>query len=62
MFPRRESHLPAFKSDLMSELSSTRFPQPCFATLSIARPICWVLVTYLGKRPLKSGRNGPSIT
>src|SRR5580704_10820011 len=56
--PRPQTN-PRPQTKLMSELSSTRFPQPCLATLSIARPICWVVVTYLGKRPFKSGSNGP---
>ncbi len=49
-------------TSLMSDVSSTRFGQPCLANLSMARPICSVLVTYLGKRAFKNGSNGVSST
>ena len=47
---------------LMSTVSSTGFGQPCLATLSMARPICSVVVTYFGKSLYNSGSSGPSGT
>jgi len=45
---------------LMSAVSSIDFGAPCFATFSIARPICSVVVTYCGNSLYSSGSSGPN--